>query len=125
MDRVKIFKLWMPVLLWAGLIFICSGIPNLKTNLPEDFILRKAAHVTEYFLLAFLLRRAFCGTFAMNARSLFLYPATVALLYAISDEIHQSFTPGRTCSMGDVVIDAAGIILFYVLLRIFKRQPNA
>ena len=122
MDHVKFFKLWGPVILWAGLIFFCSGVPNLKTDLPFDFLLRKAAHITEYFILTFLMRRAFLGTLTGSVYGLSFYSAAFVVLYAVSDEIHQSFVPGRVCAVSDVAIDTIGIVFFYVFLKIHKMR---
>ena len=117
---MKLFKLWAPVIVWAVVIFYLSSIPNLKTNLKYDFFLRKFAHITEYLILTFLLYRAFKGSFNINFFRLFMYPVAFSLLYAISDEIHQYFVLGRSCSFGDVLIDSIGIIGFYILMRIKK-----
>jgi len=117
---VKLLKLWWPVAVWAGVIFFFSNIPDLKTGLEYDFFLRKMAHITEYFILTFLLYRAFSGSFKMNTFRLFIYPAVFSLLYAISDEIHQYFVVGRSCSSRDVLIDAIGIISFYIFIKIKK-----
>jgi len=117
---VKLLKLWGPVVVWAGVIFFFSNIPNLKTNLEYDFLLRKMAHITEYFIFIFLLYRAFKGSFNMNGFGLFMYPATLSLLYAISDEFHQYFVVGRSCSVRDVLIDSIGIISFYIFIKIKK-----
>ncbi len=117
---MKLFKLWGPVVVWAGVIFYFSSIPYLKTNLEYDFLLRKIAHITEYFIFTFLLYRAFRNSFNMNVFRLFMYPAVFSLLYAISDEIHQYFVLGRNCSIQDVLIDAIGIISFYIFIRIKK-----
>ena len=106
----------------AILIFCFSSTPHLKTNLKYDFILRKIIHVTEYFILAFLSRRAFEGSFHLNSLYLFFYPARLSLLYAISDEIHQWFVPGRHGCVRDILIDAAGILGFYIVRRIFKEN---
>jgi VanZ family protein len=102
-------SLWLPVLLWAGLIFGVSGIPSLNSGLGTlDEILRKSAHVTEYALLALLLWRAvrddgiaFFGT----------------VLYAVTDEFHQSFVFGRKGAPRDVVFDAIGAFLALLILR--------
>lgn len=117
---MKLFKLWVPVVVWAGIIFYFSSIPDLKTGLEYDFFLRKLAHITEYFIFTFLLYRAFSGSFNMNVFRLFMYPAAFSLLYAISDEVHQYFVLGRSCSAQDVLIDSIGIIGFYILIRIKK-----
>ena len=94
---------WLPVVLWAALIFSLSSIPHLGTNLGTgDLILRKCAHVTEYAVLAFLLARAIG-----RAAPAFL----LGVLYAASDEFHQSFVSGRHASPIDVAIDSVGLLI--------------
>ena len=94
---------WLPVVLWAGLIFALSSIPSLGTGLGVwDTILRKGAPVTEYAILALLLVRAV----SREAPALAL-----GVLYAASDELHQSFVRGRHASPVDVAIDAVGLLL--------------
>ena len=107
-------------MIWAALIFYLSSIPHLKTDLKCDYILRKIAHVVEYFIFTFLLYRAFKGSFNMSASKLFIYPAILSFLYAASDEFHQSFVPGRGPSVRDVLIDTIGIVGFYIVVKIFK-----
>ncbi|MBU0548684.1 MAG: VanZ family protein [Candidatus Omnitrophica bacterium] len=116
MSLTKFLRLWFPVVTWAVFIFYLSGIPNLKTGLEFDFVLRKISHVVEYLILVFLLYRAFAGSFDnINTARLFIYSAVLSFLYAISDELHQSFVPGRNCSIQDVLIDAMGIPVFYII----------
>lgn len=125
--RHKIITLWFPVIAWAGLIFYFSSIPNLTTGLECDYILRKIAHSVEYFILTFLLYRAFKGSFNMNMFQLFIYPATLSFLYAASDEFHQSFVPTRSASFKDVLIDTIGIVVFYIVivtLNFVIKQKN-
>jgi VanZ family protein len=99
---------WLPVVVWAGVIFALSSIPALGTGLGGwDVLLRKLAHITEYAVLAFLLRRALSAPWAFAA----------AVLYAISDEIHQSFVRGREGRLRDVLIDAVGIVLGLLAAR--------
>lgn len=120
----KLIKLWLPVLLWAGIIFFLSNIPGLKSNfVPQiDFILRKSAHVTEYFILTFLLRRAFQGTFSLSNLYLFIYPAALSILYAMSDEFHQLFIPERHGCVRDVLIDSMGVFGFYLLVKLLEGK---
>ena len=102
---------WLPVVLWAGLIFTLSSIPHLGTDLGTwDLILRKCAHMTEYAILAFLLARAF----GREAPALAL-----GVLYAISDEVHQGFVSGRHASPIDVTIDTVGLLLGLLVWRRF------
>jgi VanZ family protein len=72
-----------------------------------DTILRKCAHVTEYAILAFLLRRAVTTPWA----------AAAAFLYACSDEYHQSFVVGREGRPRDVAIDSIGIVIGLLAAR--------
>jgi VanZ family protein len=108
------FSLWAPVVLWAAVIFALSSIPSLGTDLGVwDTILRKGAHMTEYAILALLLFRALGSEL-----SAFLF----GLAYAVSDEIHQLFVSGRHGSPVDVAIDAAGLLLGLLALRL--RAPS-
>ena len=94
---------WLPVVVWAAVIFALSSIPHLGTGLGTwDTILRKAAHVTEYAILGLLLMRAI-------GREI---PAVlIGVAYAISDELHQHFVRGRHSSPIDVAIDSAGVLI--------------
>ncbi len=93
--------LWLPVLAWCAVIFAFSAVPSLGTGLGTwDLVLRKLAHVTEYAILGALLARA-TGRPPLAI--------ALALAYAITDEIHQTFVPGRAGRPLDVAIDAVGI----------------
>ena len=86
------------------------------TMVRVEFFLRKAAHVSEYAVLAVLLYRAFVHTVFQSRRVL---SAGLVLLscaaYAASDEFHQSFVPSRTASLRDVTIDLGGATLAVLL----------
>jgi len=99
---------YAPALALMGVIFLLSAqstLPRVESDL--DVVLRKAAHMTEFGLLWWLWVRALrpAGDLPRAA----LVALAIALAYAISDELHQSFVPGRHPSPFDVAIDAAGI----------------
>lgn len=120
---MKFLKLWLPVFIWGGAIFYFSSIPNLTTGWGFwDFILRKFTHITEYFILTFLLYRAFKNSFRLSSFYLIFLLAVFSLLYAISDEIHQAFVPLRGPSALDVLIDSCGIIIFFMLLKVKRKN---
>jgi VanZ family protein len=99
----RVVSAWLPVVAWAALIFTLSSIPGLGTGLGTwDLVLRKLAHTTEYAILGLLLLRA---TGRMSVAFV------LATLYAVTDELHQSFVAGRHASPLDVAIDAAGVAL--------------
>jgi VanZ family protein len=112
----KCLTLWFPVLVWAGLIFYLSGIPNLRiTREWWDYPLRKAAHMTEYAILAHLLIRALKGSTPWPARKILMASLIACVLYAGSDEYHQTFVVGRGASVVDVMIDTFGVLVGLVL----------
>ncbi len=121
---MKFFKLWLPVFAWCWLIFYLSSIPNLGTGWGVwDLILRKAAHITEYFILTFLLYRAFKGSLNSSFFYLLFWSCVLSFLYAVSDEIHQAFVPTRSPSPNDVFIDIIGIIIFCILIK-YRNKLN-
>lgn len=120
---MKRFSAWLPVILWAGIIFYLSSIPSLQSGLACDFILRKIAHVAEYFVLTFLLHRALKKTFKFHGLTLSLILAGAVFLYAVSDEMHQFFVPGRHGTFQDVLIDQLGVLVFLAGSQILRRVP--
>jgi VanZ family protein len=94
---------WLPVVVWAGVIFAFSSIPSLGTGLGTwDTVLRKCAHATEYAVLGLLLVRAV----GREAPALAL-----GFAYAVSDEVHQAFVRGRHASPLDVAVDTLGLLI--------------
>lgn len=88
-------------------------------------IVRKTAHFSVYTLLGIC---AFAGFWFIKKKQLrFLAAWGSAVVYSISDEIHQHFVQGRSCELRDVCIDScgaalgAGICLVIVLLAAYKK----
>jgi len=107
---------WLPVVVWAAMIFAFSSVPSLSSGLGTwDLILRKCAHTTEYAILAVLLLRA-TGSYA------WAFALTVA--YAGTDELHQTFVRGRHGSPVDVAIDAAGALVGLVAVRWIRARST-
>ena len=94
------FWLWGPVVLLMTSIFIASSIPDVG---------QQSGHSIAYAVLAGLLLRAIAGgrlsgiTWRAAAAA-----GLVAAMYGVSDELHQSFVPGRTADRGDVLADSIG-----------------
>jgi hypothetical protein len=106
-------RLWAPVVLWAAVIFAFSSVPDLGTGLGTwDLVLRKLAHAAEFAVLGALLLRALRDERGALA---------AGVAYAITDEVHQHFVPGRLGSPVDVAIDAAGVALGVLLWRRYAR----
>ena len=113
---------WLSVVSWAALIFYLSAQASLKTDLGIwDLILRKGAHMVEFAVLCLLLWNAIRQTGMAFGRSLALADM-IALAYAVSDEIHQRYVPGRVSALRDVGFDVAGIVI--MSLMIFMLRPK-
>lgn len=117
----KIYRLWLPVIGWAYLIFFLSSIPNLRSNLSCDFFLRKFAHIIEYAVLTFLLLRAFQHSFRVSVLDLVIYPMIIAVIFASTDEYHQTFVVGRHGEFKDVLIDCVGVIGIYIAIFLINK----
>jgi len=90
-----------------GVIFFFSSLPDLNSGLGTiDAIGRKIIHTGEYALLCWLWWRPL-RTVA-PARTALALAVAVAVAYAATDELHQSFVPGRHGWAVDVAIDALG-----------------
>lgn len=71
----------------------------------------------EYGLLFFLIFRAIYKTTHTALRHQFVTSFLIAFLYAVSDELHQTFVPTRSGTIRDIVIDTAGISIVYLFLK--------
>ena len=93
---------WLPVFLWATAIFILSSIEQVVISqlFIWDFVAKKTAHVAEYSILFVLLFRATGGRWILSF--------VLTMVYAASDEFHQSFVPGRTAAFYDLGFDFSG-----------------
>jgi VanZ family protein len=101
------------------LIFALSATPDLSTGLGAwDMLLRKLAHVTIFGVLWLTLARAACWRRPVLV-------TVIALAYAVSDELHQTFVDGRHGSPVDVAIDALGIGLAGLAWILARRRQRA
>lgn len=118
------FTYWLPFILWAVIIFSFSSNPTVKTSEIhwQDFVIKKTAHVAEYFIFSLLLFRALRQSKLVDKEAI-LIVIIVAFLYGMSDEFHQSFTPGREPKIRDVLIDTGGSLLFFIFL--YKIAPRS
>ena len=104
---------WLPPVIWAGVIFAFSSLPQVSFSqfILWDFLAKKAAHLSEYAILYVLIFRACRGRWAP---SYFLLAA-----FALSDELHQKFVPGRTSSPLDIGFDLIGAsIASYIIWKL-------
>lgn len=120
MHSSSVIGRWLPVVLWASVIFAFSSLPQTQVGgfFLTDFIIKKTAHVSEYAILFALIYRATKGKL--------LLAFALTIFYAATDEFHQSFVPGRTAKVYDVIgFDLAGAsIAAYVLWKLKQLRKK-
>lgn len=122
-------KVWWPALAWAVLISTFSTglftadhtgrfiVPVLHWLFPQasratllklHYLIRKCAHFIEYFILSLLILRGIRAGRRDARLGWALAAIAVVAGYAALDEFHQSFVPGRTAAVTDVLLDTTG-----------------
>lgn len=111
---------WAPVLAYAALIFYLSSLPYPGKDLPSAFgdVNDKVIHCVEYGVLAVLVYRALrWGAGPQWAARAWWAAVIIAVLYGVSDELHQSFVPPREMDPYDLVADSVGAFAGTMLWR--------
>ena len=138
-------KSWLPAVAWAVVISVLSTdvfsslhtsrfiIPALHWIFPRagaetlalmHAVIRKAAHVTEYFIFSIFLVRGLRGQDRGWKMRWALWAVVIAAGYAGLDEFHQSFVPSRTASPWDALLDTAGASAAQVVLWIWNLSKG-
>ena len=143
----KIYMLisWILVLICMGIIFSLSAqIAEESQDLSDSFIrnlfeflgielksdfVRTIAHMLEFMGLSLLIFNAVYSTWNLKLTPIISFVGTS--LYAITDEIHQIFVPGRAFQTSDILVDSIGaligVIVSFVILKIIlsiKKRGN-
>jgi VanZ family protein len=116
---------WIPAIVMMGLIFLLSSLP--ASRLPDfgaiDFLIKKGGHATGYALLGLAYFFALPPRLSPGYRA--AMALIMALLFALSDEYHQSFVEGRTSSLRDVFIDGSGATIALVIASIYSSNSRS
>src|ERR1700732_2558811 len=140
---------WLPAIAWAILITWASTdlfsashtsryiLPALHWLLPQasaetldrlHSLIRKSAHLTEYFVFSFLLLRAIRGKHRGWRIRWAISVLAIVAGYSALDEFHQSFVPSRTASPWDSLLDNSGAagaqVLLWLWLRVRTGNPT-
>ena len=114
--------MWGPVLLQMALIFFFSAQPKGSPVLEGFPLPAGMGHFVGYLLLGVLLYRAFnkgLSGWSLRAGG---HAFLTGFIYAISDELHQLFVPGRDCSVADIVIDGAALVVAMVVIWVWNSR---
>lgn len=136
---------WFMMILWMGVIFYFSHQPGNISSMQSgrvlekmdlvtmeqvenhdsdirdlQFMIRKFAHFTIYFILGIFIILAFKSS---NFNKYTVKSFIVGIIYAVSDEVHQHFIPGRDMKVLDICIDSIGILVgICFIIFILKRK---
>lgn len=115
----KFLKYWGPPILWMVVIFCLSSQESTQVSdiYTWNFIFFKSLHIIEYAILYFLLFRATLTENLKDQKKARLIALLVTFLYAVSDEVHQTFVPTREGRLRDVGIDTIGMSLMYIYTK--------
>lgn len=122
---------WGLVCLWMLVIFLLSHQPY-SGRITEEYLggfnvpVRKLGHLAEYFVLFMLAHWAMIaphnpGDERHGGAKFFVIPSVISVLYAMSDEFHQAFVAGRSASASDVLVDATGVLMAVIALKLYRR----
>lgn len=144
-NNKRVLISWILLALWMALIFILSAqnadkssgtsgsiltaifniiYPGFKAMNPADQfiilelyqgIIRKSAHFFLFGILGVLAVNAYKSLRIRKNSLVAVLSFATCVAYAISDEIHQKFVPGRSCEILDILIDSAGSLLFIAI----------
>lgn len=121
MRRIDRLLRWLPAVAMMAAIFLFSSIPSKE--IPSfglwDLLVKKGGHMTGYAGLAL------CFWFAMKWDRSWLWLAfLLTVIYAGTDEFHQSFVAGRHPSLVDVGVDSVGAIIALIIARLVRKKTS-
>ncbi|HGY57031.1 MAG TPA: VanZ family protein [Caldithrix abyssi] len=120
------FLRWQaPWLLMMLFIFVMSSIPDLTQPVLVFDYSDKLIHFVVFGILGVLMARGFARSGNVFIRQHYVLTSIVfAVLFALTDEWHQSFVPGRTADWLDWLADTLGILIFIVLYNRFHLKST-
>ena len=141
---------WSLIIVWMGLIFFFSHQPatessELSSGITEaivdvinvivpdndlmsskqsiNLIIRKGAHFGVYLVLGLLVSNGLIYS-NISKSKVFYLALLICVLYAISDEFHQLYVPGRSGQVSDVLLDSTGSLSGILLMNAIRRYTH-
>jgi VanZ family protein len=118
-TRAALLRSLLPIAL-MGVIFYFSAQPGIDHHEWWVLVLRKLGHVTGYALLT----AAWWWALRLVSRRPLLWAVAISLAYACTDEFHQTFVRGRDGTPRDVAIDAIGMAIAVLVIRMRRFAPT-
>jgi len=122
------YEKYISLIFWLAAIYYLSNNTLNEFVIVTDwweFIIRKLAHMFEYGVLTYLIFRILGQTEKRHVNWNLFWSFAFTIMYAISDEYHQSFITGRTGTYRDVIIDSAGsLVAIWLIYLNWRHQKN-
>ena len=99
---------------------------RLQTVASLEAVLRETAHLLQFVPMGFALYLLLCTAERCDVLRRFRFLITVGLgfLYAVSDEVHQLFVPGRSFQLFDIFMDTSGVVIGCVIATVIIKISN-
>jgi len=116
---------WLPAVIMMGLIFLFSSLPIGQVPYfgEWDLLIKKGGHALGFGMLG--LAYAYALPPSLNRGPRWLISLCMVVLFALSDEFHQSFVEGRNSSLRDVVIDTGGAMITLTLGLFYSSNSRS
>jgi VanZ family protein len=124
-QRTPMLLRWLPAILLMAAIFFLSAQPASRLPIfgEYDLLIKKIGHATGYALLGLAYYFALPPRIRVGYR--WMLALLMAVLFALSDEFHQSFVEGRNSSLLDVLIDTTGAAFALALAAFYSSNSNS
>lgn len=122
----KFVKYHLPLILYLLFIFVMSSLPGDSIPDVTFEVSDKVVHAAVYFILYFLFQHSLHNQekYQLIKQNAFLFAFLFTVLYAISDELHQFYVPSRDSDLYDIVADAAGGFIAYLMAKLIIFYKN-
>lgn len=112
----------LPLLVASAGIFYFSSLPQPPFVLTSFQWQDKVLHLAAYFAYGITIALAIHVHQSISSNKKMTLIGLIGFLYALSDEFHQSFVPGRTSELGDIIADWIGVISAIMLYRLCIKR---
>jgi VanZ family protein len=116
----------LPPCVYGGIIFYLSSLSPFPEEMPTLWGLDKIIHFIEYYIFGYLIFRCFVPLESSTFRKgqAILWTIGIGVIYALTDEWHQSFVPGRDPSAWDALFDALGVTFAALTFQGIRKQVS-
>jgi VanZ family protein len=113
-----------PACAYGSVIFYLSSLSSFPEEMPSFWGFDKIIHFIEYYVFGYLIFRCFAGWEggSFPRRHSILWTVGIGILYALTDEWHQSFVPGRDPSFWDAFFDTLGVSFAALTFKGIRAQ---